>query len=399
MTESPKQGQQYELHVKDSQKHLIQILGTCSQKDYPLPKKRHTIEYLREKMHLRPRTTLIGIVARLRSSLSIATHDFFQKRGFLYVHTPIITSSDCEGAGEMFQVTTLLSEKDTKVIDIKTKSDGKIDYSGDFFKKPAFLTVSGQLDVESYCWSLGDVYTFSPTFRAEYSYTTRHLAEFWMVEPELAFADLKDAMDWTEEYIKYCISYILSYCKDDLEWLEKSELKPLISTLESIVTEDFERITYTEAIEILKEEDSKFKFSLYPEWGIDLATEHERYLTDKVYHKPVFVYDYPKDVKAFYMRMSDDGLTVSAMDCLVPMIGEIAGGSQREERYDYLEKRIKELGLSIESYQWYLDLRKYGSIPHSGFGVGFERLLLLITGLDNIKETIPFPRWPGHADY
>ena len=350
-------------------------------------------------MHLRPRTTLIGVIARIRSSLAVATHEFFQKRGFLYVHTPIITASDCEGAGEMFQVTTLLSEKGTKESSyIKTKADGKIDYSEDFFKKPAFLTVSGQLDVESYCCSLGDVYTFSPTFRAEDSHTTRHLAEFWMVEPELAFADLKDDMDCAEEYIKYCIAYILKMHKDDLEWLEKSETKEIISPLEAIVREDFERVTYTDAIKLLQKEESA-KFIKYPEWGIDLQTEHERFLAEKIFKKPVFVFDYPKDIKAFYMRMNDDGKTVAAMDCLAPMIGEIVGGSQREERIDYLEQRIKELGLPVESYEWYLELRKYGTIPHSGFGLGFERLLLLITGLDNIRETIPFPRWPGHAEF
>lgn len=350
-------------------------------------------------MHLRPRTNLIGVVARLRNSLSIATHEFFQKRGFLYVHTPMITASDCEGAGEMFQVTTTLPEKDLPVTEVKTTKDGKVDYSYDFFKKPAFLTVSGQLNVENYCCSLGDVYTFSPTFRAENSHTKKHLAEFWMIEPELAFADLRDDMDCAEEYIKYCINYVLINHRDDLEWLEKNESKRLISNLEHIVKEDFERVTYTEAIKELQKKAKKAKFEVLPEWGVDLQTEHERYLTEKIYKKPTIVYNYPKDIKAFYMRMNEDNLTVAAMDCLVPIIGEIVGGSQREERIDYLEKRIKELNLPLESYWWYLELRKFGTVPHAGFGLGFERLLLLVTGLENIREIIPFPRWPGHADF
>lgn len=399
LVESPKPGQKYELQVKDSSKHSFHVFGSCPQGEYPLAKKKHTKEYLREIMHLRPRTNLISIVTRLRNSLSIATHEFFQKRGFLYVHTPMITASDCEGAGEMFQVSTILPEEGEQASKIKSTKDGKIDYSADFFKKPAFLTVSGQLNVENFCCGVGDVYTFSPTFRAENSHTKKHLAEFWMIEPELAFADLRDDMDCAEEYIKYCINYILTNHREDLEFLEKSERKKIISTLEHIVNEEFGRVTYTEAIKALQSKAKKAKFEILPEWGIDLASEHERFLTEKIYKKPIFVYNYPKDIKAFYMRMNDDNLTVAAMDCLVPIIGELVGGAQREERLDMLEKRIDELKLPKENYWWYMELRKFGSVPHAGFGLGFERLLLLVTQLENIREIIPFPRWPGHADF
>lgn len=399
LIESPKKGQKHELQVNDNDKHSMKIFGTCPQGENPLPKKKHTKEYLREIMHLRPRTNLIGIVSRIRNSLSIATHEFFQKRGFLYVHTPMITASDCEGAGEMFQVTTVLPDANLPVSSIACTADGKVDYSKDFFKKPSFLTVSGQLNVENYCCGVGDVYTFSPTFRAEVSHTKKHLAEFWMIEPELAFADLRDDMDCAEEYIKYCINYILTNHMDDLEYLEKNESKKLIESLKNIVENDFGRISYTEAIKELQKKAKKAKFDVLPEWGIDLGTEHERFLAEKIFKKPVFVYNYPKDIKAFYMRMNDDNLTVAAMDCLVPIIGELVGGSQREERFDKLESRIKELNLPLESYWWYMDLRKFGTIPHAGFGLGFERLMLLCTGVENIRDVIPFPRWPGHADF
>jgi asparaginyl-tRNA synthetase len=396
---SPAKGQRYELKVSDNSKHSLKVFGTCPQGDYPLSKKKHTKEFLREKMHLRPRTNLISIVARLRNSLSFATHEFFQKRGFLYVHTPIITASDCEGAGEMFQVTTTLPDSSLSIDNIPKTNDGKIDYTKDFFKKPSFLTVSGQLNVENYCCGVGDVYTFSPTFRAENSHTKKHLAEFWMIEPELAFADLRDNMDCAEEHIKYCINYVLDNNLSDLEFLEKHESKGLIASLRHIVENDFGRVPYTVAIKELQKKAKKAKFEVLPEWGIDLGTEHERYLTEKIYKKPIIVYNYPKDIKAFYMRLNDDNLTVAAMDCLVPNIGELVGGSQREERLDVLEKRIEDMNLPKENYWWYLELRKYGSVPHAGYGLGFERLLLLVTGLENIREIIPFPRWPGHADF
>jgi asparaginyl-tRNA synthetase len=399
LLESPKQGQKYELQVKDNTKHSMKIFGSCPQGDYPLAKKEHTKEYLREIMHLRPRTNLISVVARIRNSLSIATHEFFQKRGFLYVHTPMITASDCEGAGEMFQVTTVLPDPHLPASELKTLPDGKVDYTKDFFKKPAFLTVSGQLNVETFCCGVGDVYTFSPTFRAEISHTKKHLAEFWMIEPELAFADLRDDMDCAEEYVKYCINYVLTNHMDDLEYLQKNESKGLIKSLQHIVENDFGRVPYTEAIKQLQAKAKKAKFEVLPEWGIDLGTEHERFLTEKIYKKPIFVYNYPKDIKAFYMRSNDDGLTVAAMDCLVPQIGELIGGSQREERLDVLQKRIKEMHLPEENYSWYMELRKFGSVPHAGFGLGFERLLLLVTGIENIRDIIPFPRWPGHADF
>lgn len=399
LIESPKKQQRYELSVKDNSIHSVHIYGSCPQGDYPLSKKKHTKEFLRDIMHLRPRTNLIGVVSRIRNSLSIATHEFFQKRGFLYVHTPMITASDCEGAGEMFQVTTMMPDPALPASQIATTPDGKVDYSKDFFKKPSFLTVSGQLNVENFCCGVGDVYTFSPTFRAEISHTKKHLAEFWMIEPELAFADLKDDMDCAEEYIKYCINYILSNHMDDLEWLEKNESKKLIENLKHIVENDFGRVTYTEAIKELQKKAKKAKFEKLPEWGVDLGTEHERFLTEKIYKKPIFVYNYPKDIKAFYMRMNDDNLTVAAMDCLVPIIGELVGGSQREERLEALESRIDELNLPKENYWWYMELRKFGSIPHAGFGLGFERLILLCTGIENIREIIPFPRWPGHADF
>lgn len=399
LIKSPKPGQKYELQVSDNSKHSLTVFGNCTQGNYPLQKGKHSKEFLREIMHLRSRTNVISAVARLRNNLSIATHEFFQKRGFLYVHTPMITASDCEGAGEMFQVTTALPEKSHLATDIKTTPDGKVDYSYDFFKKPAFLTVSGQLNVETYCCGAGDVYTFSPTFRAENSHTKKHLAEFWMIEPELAFADLRDDMDCAEEYIKYCLNYVLLNNKDDLEWLEKNESKGLLKNLTHIVEEDFERVTYTEAIKALQKNAKKAKFEVKPEWGIDLGTEHERYLTEKIYKKPVIVYNYPKDIKAFYMRLNEDNKTVAAMDILVPQIGELVGGSQREERLDKLLQRIEDMGLDKESYSWYLDLRKFGTIPHAGFGLGFERLLILTTGLENIREVIPFPRWPGNADF
>jgi asparaginyl-tRNA synthetase len=399
LIESPGKGQKYELVVKENDKHSMKIFGTCPQGEYKLPKKKHTKEYLRDIMHLRPRTNLIGAVTRVRNSLAMATHEFFQKRGFLYVHTPIITASDCEGAGEMFQVTTVLPDPSLPAKDIPTTQDGKVDYSKDFFKKPAFLTVSGQINVENFCCGMGDVYTFSPTFRAEVSHTKKHLAEFWMIEPEMAFADLRDDMDCAEEYVKYCISYVMKNNADDLEYLEKFESRTLTKNLKHILDNDFGRVSYTEAIKQLQSKAKKAKFDVAPEWGVDLATEHERFLTEKIYKKPIFVYNYPKDIKAFYMRLNDDNKTVAAMDCLVPVIGELVGGSQREERLDVLESRISECNLPSENYWWYTELRKFGSIPHSGFGLGFERLILLCTGVENIRDIIPFPRWPGHADF
>ena len=408
LIESPKKGQAFELQVKDNEKHSFKVFGKCVQGEYPLAgKKKHTKEYLRDIMHLRPRTNFIGVMSRIRNMLSIATHEFFQKRGFLYVHTPMITASDCEGAGEMFQVTTMLPDKELPVTDVKSTKEGKIDYTADFFKKPAFLTVSGQLSVENFCCGAGDVYTFSPTFRAENSHTKKHLAEFWMIEPELAFADLIDNMDCAEEYIKYCVKSVLENHRDDLEWLEENNTdeknkkisKDLIKSLELIVNEEFARVSYTDAVKQLQNKAKKAKFDIKPEWGIDLGTEHERFLTEKIHKKPVIVYNYPKDIKAFYMRGNEDGKTVAAMDILVPGIGELVGGAQREERLEVLEQRIEELGLEKESYWWYLELRKFGSIPHSGFGLGFERLILLTTGVENIRDVIPFPRWPGHADF
>ena len=359
--------------------------------DYPLQKKRHTVEYLRTIQHLRPRTNLLSATFRVRSVAAHAIHTFFQDRGFVYVHTPIITASDCEGAGEMFRVTTLDLEN------VPKKDDGTVDYSQDFFGKSANLTVSGQLNAENFAMAFGDVYTFGPTFRAEKSNTTRHAAEFWMIEPEMAFCDLKGDMDVAEAMIKFIINTVLEKCPDEISFFNSFVDKGLKERLEHVASSDFGRVSYTEAVEILKQNNDKFDYKV--DWGSDLQTEHERYLTEQVFKKPVFVTDYPKDIKAFYMRLNDDGRTVAAADCLVPGIGEIIGGSQREERLDVLENRIKELGMNPEDYWWYLDLRRYGGCKHAGFGLGFERMVMYLTGVGNIRDVLPHPRTVGSADF
>ncbi len=360
----------------------------ASTPDYPLQKKRHTLEYLRTLPHLRQRTNTFQAVYRVRSILAYAIHTFFQERGFVYVHTPIITASDCEGAGEMFQVTTLDLDRIAR--------DGKVDYSKDFFGKQTFMTVSGQLDVETFCLSFRNVYTFGPTFRAENSNTTRHAAEFWMIEPEIAFADLDDLMELEEAMLKYIIAYVLEHAPEEMKFFDSFIEKGLIERLESILRHDFAHITYTEAVELLKEHNDEFENKV--EWGCDLQTEHERYLTEKTFERPVFVTDYPKEIKAFYMKQNDDGKTVAAVDCLVPGVGEIMGGSQREDDYDLLLKRIQDMGLDEKAYDFYLDLRKYGSVRHSGFGLGFERAVMYITGMQNIRDVSPFPRTVGNCE-
>lgn len=357
---------------------------------YPLQKKRHSDEFLRTIAHLRPRTNKYGAIFRIRSELSYAIHLFFKERGFRYIHTPILTASDCEGAGETFRVTTLAAS-DVPMV------NGKTDYSADFFGKEANLTVSGQLAVEMFALSLGDVYTFGPTFRAENSNTRRHVAEFWMVEPEMAFCDLEGNMDLSEELVQYLIAYVLKECREDLNLFAKFIDNRLIQTLEGIVSDRFVRLPYAEAVDILAASGKKFEFEI--KFGSDLQAEHERFLTEAHFKRPVIIYDYPKEIKAFYMRMNDDQETVAAMDVLVPNIGEIIGGSQREERYDTLVYRLEELGLPKENYWWYLDSRRYGSAPHSGFGLGFERLLMLLTSTPNIRDVIPFPRTPGAIEY
>jgi len=361
-----------------------------------LAKKEHSMEFLREMAHLRPRTGVIGAIARVRSALAYATHEFFNSNGFLYVHTPLITAADCEGAGEMFQVTTIM--EDIEKNGLPKGKDGKTDYATDFFGKPAFLTVSGQLSVENYCCALSSVYTFGPTFRAENSHTSRHLAEFWMIEPEIAFADIWDDMQCAEDYMKYCVQYCMDNHRSDLEFF--NERSPgLIERLQNILAEPFGRVSYTEAIEILKKESPKANFTEPVEWGMDLASEHERWLVEKVTKKPTAVYNYPNAIKAFYMRLNEDNKTCAAMDVLCPGIGEVIGGSQREERLDVLDRRLKEMDLDPKDYWWYRDLRKYGSVPHAGFGLGFERLNMLVTGVENIRDLIPYPRYPGHADF
>ena len=359
--------------------------------DYPLQKKRHTVEYLRTIQHLRPRTNLLSATFRVRSVAAHAIHTFFQDRGFVYVHTPIITASDCEGAGEMFRVTTL------DLADVPKNPDGTVDFSQDFFGKSANLTVSGQLNAENFAMAFGDVYTFGPTFRAEKSNTTRHAAEFWMIEPEMAFCDLKGDMDVAEAMIKFIINTVLEKCPDEISFFNSFVDKGLKERLEHVASADFGRVTYTEAVEILKKNNDKFDYKV--EWGCDLQTEHERYLTEQVFKKPVFVTDYPREIKAFYMRLNDDGRTVAAADCLVPGIGEIIGGSQREERLDVLEKRIQELGMDPKDYWWYLDLRRYGGCKHAGFGLGFERMVMYLTGVSNIRDVLPHPRTVGSADF
>lgn len=361
-----------------------------SKSDYPLQKKRHSFEYLRQIAHLRPRSNTFSAVFRVRSLAAYAIHSFFNERGFVYVHTPIITGSDCEGAGEMFRVTTLPME------DVPMENES-VDYSKDFFGKSTNLTVSGQLNVETYCMAFKKVYTFGPTFRAENSNTARHAAEFWMIEPEIAFADLNDDMELAEDMLKYVINYVLKNAPEEMEFFNSFIDKGLLSRLNSIVNSDFGRVTYTEAVEILKNSGKEFEFPV--EWGMDLQTEHERYLTEEVFKKPIFVTDYPKEIKAFYMRLNDDGKTVAAMDCLVPGIGEIIGGSQREERPDVLKKRMAELGLNEEDYKFYLDTRRYGTNKHAGYGLGFERAIMYLTGMSNIRDVIPFPRTAGTAEF
>ncbi len=365
------------------------IIEGASSPDYPLQKKRHTLEYLRTMPHLRPRTNTFQAVFRVRSILAFAIHEFFQERGFIYVHTPLITASDCEGAGEMFQVTTL-------DLDRVGESGKAPDYSKDFFGKPTFLTVSGQLDVENFAMAFRNVYTFGPTFRAENSNTPRHAAEFWMIEPEMAFADLDDIIEVEEAMIKYIIRYVLENAPEEMEFFNSFIDKGLKERLEHILNSDFGRISYTEAVDILKEHNDRFSYKV--EWGCELQTEHERFLTEEIFKKPVFVTDYPKDIKAFYMKLNEDKKTVAAVDCLVPGVGEIMGGSQREDDYELLLKRMEELGLDAEAYSNYLDLRKFGSVRHSGFGLGFERAVMYITGMQNIRDVLPFPRTAGACE-
>ena len=381
---TPEAKQPFEIKAKN-----VTVEGE-STPDYPLQKKRHSLEYLREIAYLRPRTNTFGAVFRIRSEAAFAIHEFFNSQGFVYVHTPLITGSDCEGAGAMFQVTTL------PLADVP-KKDGKVDYTKDFFGKQASLTVSGQLSAEAYAMAFGNVYTFGPTFRAERSNTARHAAEFWMIEPEMAFADLSDDMDVAEAMVKYIIRHVMKTCPDELAFLNNFVDKGLIDRLNNVESNEFVRLPYTEAIKILEPIKDKFEFPVY--WGCDLQSEHERYLTEQVYGKPVFLTDYPKEIKAFYMRLNDDGKTVAAADLLVPGIGELIGGSQREERYDVLVNRIKELGMKPEDYDWYLNLRKYGGVTHSGYGLGFERMIMYLTGIANIRDVIPFPRTVDNLEY
>ena len=369
----------------------LEIYGTASVEDYPLQKKGHTLEFLREKAHLRPRTNTFGAVLRIRHALAFAVHKFFNDKGFYYFHTPLITASDCEGAGAMFQVTTLDVENPPRT------EDGNVDYSQDFFGKHASLTVSGQLEGELGATALGCIYTFGPTFRAENSNTPRHLSEFWMIEPEMSFYEIADNMDLAEEFIKYCIKYALEHCADDIQFLNDMFDKELIERLHFVINNNFVRLSYTEGIKILEESGQKFEFPVY--WGVDLASEHERYLVEQHFKKPVILTDYPKEIKAFYMKLNDDGKTVRAMDVLFPKIGEIIGGSQREENYDKLVGRIEELGIPMKDMWWYLDTRRFGTVPHSGFGLGFERLILFVTGMQNIRDVIPFPRYPKNCEF
>ncbi|MEC4724185.1 asparagine--tRNA ligase [Shewanella sp. D64] len=387
VVESPGKGQAFELQVTN-----IEVAGWVEDPEtYPMAAKRHSIEHLRELAHLRPRTNIIGAVARVRNSLSQAIHRFYHEQGFIWVSTPLITASDCEGAGEMFRVSTLDMEN------IPRTDEGKVDYSEDFFGKESFLTVSGQLNAETYACALSKVYTFGPTFRAENSNTSRHLAEFWMVEPEVAFANLDDVAGLAEQMLKFCFKAVLEERRDDLEFFAQRVDKTVIERLESFVNSDFAQVDYTDAIEILKACDKKFEYQV--EWGIDLHSEHERYLAEEHFKAPVVVKNYPKDIKAFYMRLNDDGKTVAAMDVLAPGIGEIIGGAQREERLDVLDARLAEMNLSQEDYWWYRDLRRYGTVPHAGFGLGFERLVSYVTGVSNIRDVIPFPRAPKSASF
>ena len=445
MIKSPAKGQLFELQVSRADRgHFAKVVGNCDPGKYPLAKKKHTNEYLREIAHLRPRTNTIGAVTRVRNNLAFATHLFFQQRGFLYIHTPIITASDCEGAGQMFQVTTLLPEPHDVVGKVPTvsKNAGKeadkkkdkkkkeaptdatvatevkpeeikeapkpeqfheklVNYKKDLFGKPSFLTVSGQLSVENFCCALSDVYTFGPTFRAENSHTSRHLSEFWMIEPELAFATLEDDMACAEDYLKFCLQYVLTNNMEELKFFDQFIEKGIIERLQKVVDTPFRRVPYTEGVEILEKEiaagNVKFENKVY--WGVDLASEHEKHLTEKIFNGPIILYNYPKDIKAFYMKQNDDGKTVQAMDILVPRIGEIIGGSAREENLEKLDQRITDCKLEKEAYWWYRQLREYGTVPHCGFGLGFERLVMMSTGIENIRDVIPFPRAPGQAEF
>ena len=388
LVQSQGSGQTVEIQAKK-----IEILGTCAS-DFPMQKKGQSFEYMRQHAHLRLRTNTFGAVFRIRHNMAIAIHQYFHEHGFFYFHTPIITASDCEGAGQMFQVTT------QNLYDLKKDENGKIDYSDDFFGKPTSLTVSGQLEGELGATSLGAIYTFGPTFRAENSNTPRHLAEFWMIEPEVAFNDITDNMDLAEDFLKYCIQWAFDNCQDDLDFLNKMIDNTLIDRLHFVLKNQFVRLSYSEGIEILEQAvkaGKKFEFPIY--WGVDLASEHERYLVEEHFKRPVILTDYPKEIKAFYMKLNEDGKTVRAMDVLFPQIGEIIGGSEREADYDKLQMRIQEMGLPMKDMWWYLDTRRYGSCPHSGFGLGFERLILFVTGMQNIRDVIPFPRTPKNADF
>ena len=386
LVESMGKGQSVEIQAQ-----TLEVFGTADPDTYPLQKKGHTLEFLREKAHLRPRTNTFGAVLRIRSALAFAIHKFFQEKGFFYLHTPLITASDCEGAGAMFQVTTL------NLNELPRTEDGSVDYSADFFGKSTALTVSGQLEGELGATALGAIYTFGPTFRAENSNTPRHLAEFWMIEPEMAFYDITDNMDLAEEFVKYCIRYALDHCRDDIEFLQQMYDPDLISRLEGVLAEDFVRLSYTDGVKILEESGHKFEFPVY--WGADLQSEHERYLVEHHFKRPVILTDYPKDIKAFYMKQNENGKTVRAMDVLFPKIGEIIGGSEREADFDKLNTRIEELDIPMKDMWWYLDTRRFGSVPHSGFGLGFERLVLFVTGMTNIRDVIPFPRTPNNAEF
>ena len=394
LLESPASGQAVEVAAK-----TIFVYGEASGETYPLQKKRHTFEFLRDIAHLRARTNTFGAVARVRNQMAFAVHNFFQEHGFQYVHTPLITASDCEGAGEMFQVTTLNMQEIIRKA-LKDKVDPAtfaVDYKQDFFEREAYLTVSGQLEIETYATALSRVYTFGPTFRAENSNTTRHLSEFWMIEPEMSFFRLEDNMDLAEKFVVYLLKWALTHCRADLEFFN-AQIKPgLIETLEHVVESKFTRITYTDAVKELEKHASEFEFK--PFWGCDLQSEHEKYLTEQVFKGPVIVTDYPKEIKAFYMKQNDDGKTVRAMDVLVPGLGEIIGGSEREDDLAALETRMTDLGLDVKNYWWYLDLRRYGTVPHSGFGLGFDRLLLYVTGMANIRDVIPYPRTPKSAEF
>lgn len=389
LTESLGQGQSVEIQARE-----IVVYGTANPEEYPLQKKGHTLEYLRDIAHLRPRTNTFGAIFRMRHQMAMAIHTFFHTRGFVYFHTPIITASDCEGAGQMFQVTT------QNLYNLKKDENGQIDYSSDFFGQPTALTVSGQLEGELGAMALGAIYTFGPTFRAENSNTPRHLAEFWMIEPEVAFIEIEENMQLAQDFVQFCVNWALEHCREDIEFLAKMYDNELIDRLRFVVENDFVRLTYTEGIEILKKAVAEGKKFEYPvDWGTDLQSEHERYLVEDHFKKPVILTDYPKDIKSFYMKQNDDGKTVRAMDVLFPRIGEIIGGSQREEDYEKLRRRAEEMGVPTKDIWWYLDTRRFGTAPHSGFGLGFERLMLFVTGMQNIRDVIPFPRTPHNANF